>query len=57
MNDKINIALKYYSIKQKEILDIVNSSSKLTAEDIIHYGEELNIIENKMTALEVAKEN
>lgn len=57
MNDKINIALKYYSIKQKEILDIVNSSSKLNAEDIIHYGEELNIIENKMTALEVAKEN
>ena len=57
MNDKINIALKYYSIKQKELLDIVNSSNKLTAEDIIHYGEELNIIENKMTALEVAKEN
>ncbi|MBT8245801.1 MAG: hypothetical protein HKP48_03740 [Winogradskyella sp.] len=57
MNDKINIALKYYTIKQKEILNIVNFSSELNTEDIIHYGEELNIIENKMTALEVAKEN
>ncbi|WP_296319398.1 hypothetical protein [Winogradskyella sp.] len=57
MNDKIEIAIEYYSVKQKEILDTVNSSSELTAEDIIHYGEELNIIENKMTALEVAKEN
>ena len=57
MNEKINIALKYYAVKQKEILDVVNTSSELKAEDIIHYGEELNIIENKMTALEVAKEN
>ena len=57
MNDKIDIAIEYYSVKQKEILDIVNSSSELTAEDIIHYGQELNIIESKMTALEVAKEN
>ena len=57
MNEKINIALKYYAVKQKEILDVVNASSELKAEDIIHYGEELNIIENKITALEVAKEN
>jgi len=57
MNNKINIALKYYSIKQQEILDIVNSNNILSVEEIIHYGEELNIIESKMTALEVAKEN
>ncbi|NRA91214.1 MAG: hypothetical protein HRU26_00770 [Psychroserpens sp.] len=57
MEDQINTALKYYEIKQQEILDIVNSNNALTVEDIIHYGEEMAIIENKITALEVAKEN
>ena len=57
MDDKINMAIEYYLVKQKEILDAVNSSTSLSAEDIIHYGNELYIIENKMTALEVAKEN
>ena len=57
MQDKIYIAIAYYTVKQKEILDFINSSTKLTVEDIIHYGEEMSIIENKMTALEVAKEN
>ena len=57
MEDQINTALKYYEIKQQEILDIVNSNNVLTVEDIIHYGEEMAIIENKITALEVAKEN
>ena len=57
MGYKINTAIEYYLIKQKEILDLVNSSSSLSIEDIIRYGEEMSVIENKMTALEVAKEN
>lgn len=57
MKDKIEKALEYYSVKQNEILVKVNSISNLTVEDIIHYGEEMAIIENKITALEVAKEN
>lgn len=57
MEDQINTALKYYEIKQQEILDIVNSNNSLTVDEIIHYGEEMAIIENKITALEVAKEN
>jgi len=40
-----------------EILDIVNTSSNLTADQIIHYGEEMSIIEYKITALKVALES
>jgi hypothetical protein len=57
MEDKINIALEYYAVKQKEILNIINSNTTLTVEDIIQYGKEMAVIENKITALEVAKEN
>lgn len=57
MNKKINTAIEYYTKKGQEILDAVNSKSNLTADEIIHYGEEMSIIEYKLTALEVAKEN
>lgn len=57
MEDKIDIALEYYAVKQKEILNIINSNTTLTVEDIIQYGKEMAVIENKITALEVAKEN
>lgn len=57
MEDKINIAIDYYTKKGNEILEAVNSKSNLTADEIIHYGEEMAIIEYKLTALEVAKEN
>ena len=57
MDDKIEIAIKYYNQKMKEILEAVNKSNNLTAEQIISYGEEMTILEYKMTALEVAKEN
>lgn len=57
MDKKLDTAIEYYSIKQKEILELVNDSSTLSVEDIIRYGEEMSVIENKMIALEVAKEN
>lgn len=57
MDDKIDAAIAYYTKKGKEILDAVNSDKDLTADEIIHYGEEMAIIEYKLTALEVAKEN
>jgi hypothetical protein len=57
MNDKIDITITYYTKKGQEILDAVNSSDNLTADQIIHYGEEMAAIEYKLTALEVAKEN
>ncbi|SFI64738.1 hypothetical protein [Olleya namhaensis] len=57
MDDKIEIALSYYGQKQKQILDAVNLSSNLTADQIISFGEEMSILEYKITALEVAKEN
>ena len=57
MKDKIDIAIDYYTIKQNELLNLVNSSSSLNTEDIIRYGEEMAVLEHKITALEIAKEN
>jgi len=55
MADKIDKAIKYYTIKSEEIIDDINSSTNLTAEEIIQKAEELSILEYKLTALEVAK--
>ena len=57
MEDKIESALVYYNQKRKGILEAVNSKSNLTAEQIIDYGEEMSILEYKITALVVAKES
>ena len=57
MDDKINATLKYYFLKRKGILDFVNGNSDLTADEIIKYGEELAILEYKITGLQVAQEN
>lgn len=55
MADKIDKAIKYYTIKSEEIINHINSSKNLTAEEIIQKAEELSILEYKLTALEVAK--
>jgi hypothetical protein len=52
---KIESAISYYTKKGKSILDNVNSKTDLTADELIKYGEEMAIIEYKLTALEVAK--
>lgn len=57
MEDKIAIAIAYYTKKGQDILDTVNSKTNLTADELIHFGEEMAIIEYKLTALEVANEN
>ena len=57
MEDKISVTLDYYSVKRKEILDFVNSSSNLTPDVVVEKGEELAILEYKITALQVALEN
>ena len=44
-------------IKEQQILNAVNSSNNLTADDIMHYGKEMSIVMYKITALEIAKEN
>ncbi|GAA3587679.1 hypothetical protein GCM10022396_01010 [Flavivirga amylovorans] len=56
-DNKINITIEYYNVKINEILNFINSNNNLTAEQIIYNGEQLSILEYKMTALEVAKEN
>ncbi|WP_179334089.1 hypothetical protein [Winogradskyella costae] len=57
MGKKIDTAMMYYSKKGQDILDAVNSNSNLSADEIIHYGQEMAEIEYKLTALEVAKES
>lgn len=57
MDEKIDKAIEYYNFKSKKILDFINSSNNLTVDQIIESGEELAILEYKITALEVAKEN
>ncbi|SDS45712.1 hypothetical protein SAMN05216503_3118 [Polaribacter sp. KT25b] len=57
MEDKIEKAIEYYTFKSKEILNFINSKDNLTVEEIIEKGEELAVLESKITALEVAKEN
>ncbi|MDC1342192.1 hypothetical protein N8249_00940 [Flavobacteriaceae bacterium] len=54
MNNKIEKAIVYYTLKSKEIIEYVNSNNELTAEQIIQSAEELAILEYKLTALEVA---
>lgn len=57
MTNKIDKTIEYYTFKSKEIRDFVNFSSDLSIEKIIEYGNELAILEYKILALEVAKEN
>ena len=57
MDEKIDNAIKYYTVKSEEILTYINSNDDLTAEQIIQSAEELSVLEYKLTALEVAKEN
>ncbi len=56
-DDKINKAIEYYNIRINEVVNFMNSNNNLTADQIIYNGEQLSILENKMTALEVANEN
>lgn len=55
MATKIDKAIEYYTFKSKKILDYINSSNSLTVDEIIENGQELAILEYKITALEVAK--
>lgn len=55
MATKIDKAIEYYTFKSKKILDYINSSNNLTVDEIIENGQELAILEYKITALEVAK--
>jgi hypothetical protein len=57
MKNNIDDTLEYYNKKAQEILDIVNSGNNLATDQIIQYGEDLAIIEYKITALEIAKSN
>ena len=54
---KIDRTIDYYIIKRQNILDYVNKRDDLTPDQIIELGAEMEILESKLTALEIAKEN
>lgn len=54
---KVEKTIEYYKVKSDHIISIINSSSGLTADQIIDFGEQLAILEYKMTALEIALED
>lgn len=54
---EIEKAIEYYTFKSSALKEFVNSNNNLSIEKIIESGEELAILEHKITALEVAKEN
>ena len=57
MDEKVDKAMQYYSVKSEQILSLVNTKNNLTVDEIIKYGEKLAILEYKLTALEVSKES
>ncbi|WP_026775948.1 hypothetical protein [Polaribacter sp. Hel_I_88] len=57
LDNKIDKALEYYNFKSNQLKDFVNSSKDLTVEQIIEFGQELEVLEYKITALEVANES
>ncbi|MDA9885678.1 hypothetical protein [Winogradskyella sp. KYW1333] len=57
MDKKIDLAIEYYTSKGQKILDKVNKRNNVSADELIKLGEEMAIIEYKLTALEIAKTN
>ena len=57
MDKKIDLAIEYYTYKVQKILDKVNKRNNVSADELIKLGEEMAIIEYKLTALEIAKTN
>ena len=57
IKDNADRTLDYYFIKRKQIIDYVNGSTGLSADQIIKCGEDLSELEFKITALQIAKEN
>ena len=55
--DKIDKTIEYYNLKMDSIVNFINANNNLTADQIIHNGEQLAILDYKLTALEIAKEN
>ncbi|WP_242092304.1 hypothetical protein [Aestuariivivens sediminicola] len=55
--DKIEKTIDYYTTKLNGLRNFINSKSDLTVEEIIMHGEQLAILDYKLTALEIAKEN
>lgn len=52
--DNITNLIDYYSVKSNQLLNFINQNDTLSIDQIIEYGKELEILEYKLTALEIA---
>ena len=52
--DNITKLINYYSVKSNQLLKFINQNDSLSIDQIIESGKELEIIEYKLTALEIA---
>jgi len=57
IDHKIDRTIDYYSVKRQSLLDFINNRDNITPDQIIESGVEMAILESKLTALEIAKEN
>jgi len=57
MSVKITKAISYYVDRRKEILSSLNKRTDLSVNYVIKCGEELNSLESKISALEIAMNN
>jgi hypothetical protein len=57
MDEKIDRAIEFYNERKVEILDFINKHNDLNTYLIISRAKELEDIESKIAALEVAKAN
>ncbi len=46
--DKIDKTIEYYYLKMDSIVNFINANNNLTAEQIIHNGEQLAILDYKL---------
>lgn len=52
--ENITTVIKYYTARSKRMLKIINQNDYFTVDQIIEIGKELEILEYKITALEIA---
>lgn len=48
-------AIEYYTFQKKKIVNLLNEKNTFNEYDLIQFGEELAVLEHKLTALEVAQ--
>lgn len=52
--EELEKAIEYYTFQKKQLLKSLNKENTFNEYEFIQFGEELAVLEHKLTALEVA---